>query len=355
MKPKIRNLLNNKNHCFVIAEAGSNWKARTQNQSIARAKKLIDTAAKLGADAIKFQTYNAKSVYVENAGKSKYLKNKGIEKKVTEIFDKFSMPHSMLPILSQHCKKRRIELMSTPFSVEDAKAVNKVVKFHKIASYELNHTKLLEFVAKTGKPVIISTGSSTLDEIDYAIKTLKKNGCEKIAILQCTAKYPSPIESLNLNVIPELKKRYNVPIGFSDHSLDPIIGPLSALNLGATIIEKHFTLDKSLIGPDHFFALNPKELKLMIDSIRKSESSRGNKNKKILSEEKELRQFAVRAIQATKNIKKGELLHMGKNMDILRPGNQKRGEEPRFWRKIEGKIAKKEISKGVGITQKDCS
>jgi len=355
VKSKIKNLLNNPNHCFVIAEAGSNWKARTQKQSIARAKKLIDVAAKLGADAIKFQTYNAKSVYVENAGQSKYLMKKGIKNDVTEVFDKFSMPHSMLPVLAQYCKKRKIEFMSTPFSIEDAKAVNKVVRFHKIASYELNHTKLLECVAKTGKPVIISTGSSTLEEIDYALKTLKKNGCNQIVILQCTAKYPSPPESLNLNVIPELKKRYNVPIGFSDHSIDPVIGPLSALSLGATIIEKHFTLDKSLTGPDHYFALNPKELKLMIDSIRKSEVSRGDKNKKILLEEKELRQFAVRAIQATKNIKKGERLQIGKNMDVLRPGSQKRGEDPRFWKKIEGKIAKKSINKGTGISRKDCT
>ncbi len=355
MKTKIENLLSNHNHCFVIAEAGSNWKARTQKQSIVRAKKLIDIAKESGADAIKFQTYNAKSVYVENAGKSKYLMKKGIKKNVTEIFDKFSMPHSMIPILAQYCKKKKIHFMSTPFSIEDAKAVDKVVRFHKIASYELNHTKLLEFVAKTRKPVIISTGGSTLKEIDYALKTLKKNGCNQIAILQCTAKYPSPIKSLNLNVIPELKKRCNVPVGFSDHSIDPIIGPLTALSLGATIIEKHFTLDKSLNGPDHYFALNPKELKLMIDSIRKSEDSKGDKNKKILLEEKELRQFAVRAIQATKNIKKGERFQMGKNMDVLRPGSQKRGEDPRFWKKIEGKIAKKTISKGAGISHKDCS
>ena len=351
---KIKSLLNNPNHCFVIAEAGSNWKARTQKQSIVRAKKLIDIAASSGADAIKFQTYNAKSVYVENAGKSKYLMKKGIKKDVIEVFNKFAMSHSMLPILAQHCKKRKIHFMSTPFSIGDAKEVNKFVKIHKIASYEINHVKLLEFIVKTGKPVMISTGGSTLEEIDFALKTLKKNGGKEIAILQCTAKYPSPIESLNLNVIPELKKRYDIPIGFSDHSEDPIIGPLTALSLGATIIEKHFTLDKSLNGPDHYFALNPKELKMMINAIRESETSRGDKNKKILHEEKELRQFAVRAIQATKNIKKGERFQIGKNIDFLRPGKQKRGIEPRFWKKIEGKISKKEMSKGVGITRKDC-
>jgi N,N'-diacetyllegionaminate synthase len=354
MKLKKKNSLNNSKHCFVIAEAGSNWKSRTLKESIVRAKKMIDVAAKSGADAIKFQTYSGDSVYVENAGQSKYLTNKGIKNNVKDVFDKFSMPHSMLPILSEYCKKRKIAFMSTPFSIQDAKEVNKFVKIHKIASYELNHTKLLEVISKTRKPVIISTGANTLDEIDYAIKILKKNDCKQIAILQCTAKYPAPIESLNLNVIPELKKQYDVAVGFSDHSIDPIIGPLTALNLGATIIEKHFTLDKSLKGPDHYFALNPKELKTMIKSIRESENSKGDKNKKIDSEEKELRQFAVRSIQAIKNIKKGEQLGLGKNMDILRPGNQKRGEEPRYLKKIQGKKAKKTIKKGIGILEKDC-
>ena len=349
-----KDILNNPNRCFIIAEAGSNWKSTTKMKSLDRAKKLIDVAAKCGADAIKFQTYRSKSVYVKNAGKSDYLGKIGERKKITDIFDEFSMDYSMLSILHRYCKNKKIHFMSTPFSVEDAKEVNKYVKIHKIASYEINHVKLLEFIGKTGKPVIISTGASNIDEIDFAVKTLKQNGCKQIAILQCTAKYPAGLKSLNLNTLMEMKNRYKNPVGFSDHSEDPLIGPLTALGLGATIIEKHFTLNKKLKGPDHFFALNPIELKQMIESIRKSESSRGNKNKKVIPEEKELRQFAVRAVQATKNIKKGELLQMGKNIDILRPGNQKRGEEPRFWKKIEGKIAKKEISEGVGISQKDC-
>lgn len=355
-KLKIKNeFFNNPDHCFIIAEAGSNWKASSKRESINRAKKLIDVAAKSGADAIKFQTYNAKSVYVENAGESKYLEKNGIRKKITDIFDEYSMESSMLPILSKHCQKRKILFMSTPFSVDDAKNVNKFVTIHKIASYEINHVKLLEYIAKTKKPVIISTGASNIDEINFAVKLLRKNGCKNIAILQCTAKYPAPIESLNLNTVIQMKKIFKVPIGFSDHSEDPIIGPLTAIGLGATIIEKHFTIDKTLEGPDHFFALNPIELKQMINAIRKSEIARGKKIKKIEPIEKELRQFAVRSIQTIVDIKKGDRFVLDKNYAFLRPGNQKRGEEPRFWRKIEGRISKRNISKGCGILIKDCA
>lgn len=346
--------LNNLNYCFVIAEAGSNWKSRTRAQSILRAKKLIDIAAECGADAIKFQTYRSESVYAAGAGKSKYLNKIGIKKSIEEIFDEFSMKYDMLPILKNHCEKRGIYFMSTPFSVEDAIEVNKYVDIHKVASYEINHIGILKYLAKTKKPIILSTGGCSYSEIDFAVKFLKKKGVKDIMILQCTAKYPAKLESLNLNVIPEMKKRYKLPVGLSDHSEDPIVAPLTAVGLGASIIEKHFTINKKYHGPDHFFALEPIELKNMIKAIRKSQISKGGSLKKVLPEEMELKRFAVRAIQSTRVIKKGERFLLDKNYSFLRPGNQKRGEEPRFWKNIEGKYANKNIGKGVGIRLIDC-
>lgn len=350
--PKIN--LNDSSHTFIIAEAGSNWKVGNYNKDLKQAKKLIETAKKCGADAIKFQTYSSKGVYVSNAGKSKYLSKFGVNKKITELFDEFSMPHKMIKQLSSYCKNKKIIFMSTAFSIDDAQAVDEYVPIHKIASYEINHIPLLKFLAKTKKPLILSTGASTLEEIDFAIKIIKKAGNNDLALLQCTAKYPAPIESMNLSVIPSLKKKYHIPLGLSDHSIDPIIAPLVAIGFGASIIEKHFTLNKNLAGPDHFFALEPKELTTMIKAIRSADKAKGNSVKEIVKEEKELRKFAVRSIQAIKNIQKGEKLKIGYNIDILRPGNQSRGMEARFLHKINGKNSLKKIKSGAGIKSSDC-
>jgi len=358
--------LGNSQHIFVIAEAGSNWKCGNFDDDLQQAKKLIQIAVDSGADAIKFQTYKPETTYVTEAGYSNYLSEHGINENINEIFDSLAMPYEMIPKLSNFCKCG-IMFMSTPFSVEDAKAVDPYVEIHKVASFEINHIRLLEFLAKTKKPLIISTGASTFKEIDFAVDFLKNNGCKKIALLQCTSKYPCQPNALNLSVIPVLKDRYNVPIGLSDHSLDPILAPTLSVKLGGTIIEKHFTIDRNLPGPDHSFALMPNELKSMITAIRKKELTLNKKcqytmeeklalgsgKKEILSEEIELRNFAARTLQAIKNIKKGEILQEGVNFEVLRPGNRIRGLEARFLLKVNGKKAIKNIQKGDGITDSE--
>ena len=340
----------NPEHVFVIAEAGSNWKCGTYDDDLNQAKQLIDVASKAGADAVKFQTYKPETTYVSDAGVSNYLAKSGHVKKIEDIFEEHSMPYEMIPELHKYCKEKNISFMSTPFSISDAKAIDPYVEIHKIASFEINHVRLKEFLAKTKKPIIVSTGASTFDEINFCVNLLKKNDCNNIILLQCTSKYPCPINSLNLSVIPKMKLKYECPIGLSDHSTDPIIGPLTSIGLGATIIEKHFTLDKSLSGPDHSFALDPNELEFMIKSIRQAQLSFGNGVKEILEDEKELRQFATRSIQAITDIQKDEFLLEGKNFDVLRPGNRIRGTEPRFLESINGKKSSKFIKKGDGIT-----
>lgn len=343
--------LSRSDHTFVIAEAGSNWKCGSFEEDLKQAKDLIKIAAKAGADVVKFQTYRADTLYAVDAGKSNYLIKQGMDENINNIFEYLSMPYEMIPELANYCKHENILFMSTPFSVRDAKEVDQYVELHKVASYEINHVRLLEFLAATKKPVLISTGASTYTEIDFAVNLMKKNKTDKIGLLQCTSKYPAPIESLNLSVIPKMKSRYNLPIGLSDHSIDPIIGPLIAVGFGATVIEKHFTIDKNLPGPDHKFALTPNELEMMIQSIRRADRAKGTGDKQILEEEIELRRFATRSIQAIKNITKGEILREGFNFEILRPGNRSRGMEPRFLDEINGKKATKNIEIGEGITE----
>ena len=349
MRKTSRNILNDKNHTFVIAEAGSNWRTKDLKTSVMRAKKMIYVAKASGADAIKFQTYSSEKVYVPNAGNSNYLSKSGINKSINQIFDQFSMPYSVLNELHNYCKTQKIQFMSTPFSVSDAKAVNKFVKIHKIASYEINHLSLLKFLAGTNKPIIVSTGAATFQKISYAIKTLKKYGAKQIFLLQCTASYPAPIISLNLSSIPVLKEKFKIPVGFSDHSIDPLVAPLLAIGYGATIIEKHFTLNRKFAGPDHAFAIEPKDLKKLVSSIRDADAAKGTGIKTVEKTEKELERFATRSVQAITIIHKGDKLEFEKNFELLRPGKRSRGADAIFIHKINGKISRRKILTGDGI------
>jgi len=338
-------------HVFIIAEAGSNWKCGSYEEDLNQARNLIKSAAKAGADAVKFQTYRPETTYVSNPGTSDYLSQTGSTKDIANIFDEHSMPYEMISELAQSCNKENILFMSTPFSTQDAKIIDKHVSIHKIASFEINHVRLLDFLAKTKKPIIISTGASTYDEIDFCVERIRNHGNKNIVLLQCTSKYPCPISSLNLSVIPKMKLRYDLPVGFSDHSTDPIIAPILSVGLGATVIEKHFTLSRSLPGPDHSFALEPTELESMIHTIRESESAFGSGTKEILENEKELRLFATRSIQAITDISKGDVLREGINFDVLRSGNRSRGTEPRFLENINGKKSLRDVKKDEGISE----
>ena len=341
------------NSVFIIAEAGSNWRMGTPERDMKMAKTLIDIASEAGADAIKFQTYRAHSVYVPNAGNSDYLSNAGIKESINKIFEDLSMPYEMIPKLAKYSKKKNIEFMSTPFSVEDAKAIDPYTNYHKIASYEISHLRLIEYIASTGKPTFLSTGASNKEEIKWALETFFSNGGGKITLLQTTAKYPAPISSLNLKAMIDLKNEFDVDVGLSDHSTDPIIGPVIATALGASVIEKHFTLDKKLPGPDHSFALNPNQLKEMIRSIRDAEKGLGSGEKVVLDEEFELRDYAQRTIQCIKPISKGDIFVEGENVNVLRSGKQRKGLHPKFLEKIQGRKSTRNIPIGDGVMEED--
>ena len=326
------------NPVFIIAEAGSNWRLGSPSRDIKMAKTLIDVASDAGADAIKFQTYRAHSVYVPNAGNSDYLSNAGIKESINKIFEDLSMPYEMIPKLAEYAKIKKIEFMSTPFSVEDAKAIDPYTNYHKIASYEISHLRLIEYIASTGKPVFLSTGGTNKEEIRWALEKFSSNGGGKITLLQTTAKYPAPIDSLNLKAMIDLKNEFNVDVGLSDHSTDPVIGPVTATALGASVIEKHFTLDKKMEGPDHKASLEPNELKSMVDSIRNIEEAMGDGIKRPTKSEKPNIDIVRKSIVAKTEIKKGEIFSEN-NLTTKRPGT---GLSPMEWDSIIGKVAKRD-------------
>lgn len=335
---------------FIIGEAGSNWRMGSYARDLKMAEALIDVAKSAGCDAIKFQTYRPETVYVPNAGTSDYLHS---DEEIFDIFTDLAMPYEMIKEIAQMCKKASIEFMSTPFSVQDFEAVDPFVKRHKIASYEISHLRLLEKAAKSQKPLILSTGASSLADIQWAVDYFRRAGGNDLTLLQCSAQYPAAPHAMNLQAIQTLKQIFGVSVGLSDHSSDPIAAPVSAVALGACVIEKHFSLDKRLPGPDHSFAATPDELTELVRACRLAEQMRGTGVKEVLIEEQELFLFARRRVQAIQPISKGELLQENKNIAILRPGKQTPGVHPKLISDMIGKRASRDIAIGEGLQDGD--
>jgi N-acetylneuraminate synthase len=342
-----------KRRVYVIAEAGSNWRMGTPKRDMAMGRALIDVAVAAGADAVKFQTYRPETVYVANAGRSDYLSKAGITEDIQDIFADLAMPYEMVGELAAYCKERGIDFMSTGFSVQDLEAIDPYVQVHKVASYEISHRHLIDFVARSGKPLVLSTGASNLNDVAWALDRFRAGGGRDICVLQCTARYPAPMDSLNLQTLSTMQRRFGVAVGLSDHSREASTAPVAAVALGARVIEKHYTLDNLLPGPDHAFALTPEELRTMIAEVRAAEAGRGTGVKDVLEAEKELAAYARRGLQATRAIKRGEVLREGMNFAILRPGKQTPGAHPRHLEEVEGRKAARDIPAGSGLNLTD--
>lgn len=342
-----------KKKVFIIAEAGSNWKVGDSTKDLVQIKTLVAAAKKSGCDAIKFQLFRPETVYAKGAGAADYLKDAEGGGDIEMLFRNLSLPYEMIPLIADICKENEIEFLSSTFSAADFAVIDPFVKRHKIASYENCHPALLECAARSKKPLLLSTGASTVSDIRWAINSIFSISAIPITLLQCTAKYPASMQSMNLQTIQWMKSYFKLPVGLSDHSMDPVVAPAAAVALGATVIEKHFTLDRRLKGPDHKFSLVPDELHQMVRAIRNTELALGEGYKRVFPEEEELYQFAKRAIQATTNIAKGDLLQVGKNIDYLRPGKRKRGGHPSLMALITGKRANKAIGVGDGIAIED--
>lgn len=329
---------------FIIAEAGNN-----HNNDIDIAKELIDAAAAAGADAVKFQLSKAKDTYVETSGSVEYLND---EREIFDIVEEMELPETWIPELQDYCMNNNILFLTTPFDRSAVDLLEDYVSAYKIASYSLSHHPFLKHVANTGKPVIMSTGAHNLDEIREAVSVLRTAGVSDLILLQCVASYPTPLDSINVRVIKRLREEFDTHVGLSDHTTDPTTAPTATVALGGRVIEKHFTLDRSLEGPDHSFALEPDELDEMITAIRKTEAALGSAEKCILDVEAELEQMAKRGIQAARNINSGETITED-DVAILRPGNRNRGIKPKYYSQILGATAVTDIEEDAGIDWDD--
>lgn len=316
---------------FIIAEAGVN-----HNGDINIAKKMIDIACEAGVDAIKFQTFNTDTLVIKGAGKADYqTKNTGTEETQYEMLKKLELSRLEQEELFRYCEEKKIMFLSTPFDVESVEFLNNLpVSIMKIPSGEITNYPYLRAVGKTGREVILSTGMSDLKEVKEAVSILKESGTTVMTVLHCNTQYPTPEEDVNLRVIKTLEKELQLPVGYSDHTLGIEI-PIAAAALGAKVIEKHFTLDRSMEGPDHRASLEPVELKAMVSGIRKIEKALGSEIKRVSDSEKENIKVARKSIVALRDIEEGEVF-TEENITTKRPGT---GISPMKWNEILGKKA----------------
>jgi len=337
MKFNIRNLISEGKPCFIIAEAGVN-----HNGSLESAEKLVDAAKSAGADAVKFQTFKAENVLTQNVEKAEYQKETtSAEESQYDMIKKLELTEYDFKDLANHAKEKKIMFLSSPFDKESVDLLDEMnVPAYKIASGEITNFPLLKHIAEKEKPIILSTGMATLGEIEEALNVIRNEGVEDIVLLHCVTSYPVKMEDVNLSVIETLRHTFKLPVGFSDHTLGITI-PIAAVALGACMIEKHFTLDRNLPGPDHKASLEPDELKEMVQAIRDVEKALGDGIKQPTVAEKEIKKVARRSIVAKVDISEGTVI-TGDMLDVKRPGT---GIEPKYMREIIGKRVKAYITK----------
>lgn len=322
-----------KKKIFIIAEAGDN-----HNGDYNLAIQLVDKAVEAGADCVKFQTFVTENVISKFAEKAEYQKeNTGIEESQFEMVKKLELSFEQFRSIQQYCKEKKIMFLSTPFDLDSVEFLEEIdIPFWKIPSGEITNLPYLEKIANTGKDIILSTGMCAMDEIEQALSVLKKNGAGQVTLLHCNTEYPTPLEDVNLRAMSTMADEFQVPVGYSDHTVG-IEVPIAAAALGATVIEKHFTLDKNMEGPDHKASLEPEELKQMVASIRNIEKAMGSSEKKISPSEKKNIKIARKSIVAKRDIAQGEKL-TEENLSVKRPGD---GISPMRWYEVIGTVAVK--------------
>jgi pseudaminic acid synthase len=333
--------INQNSKTFIIAELSAN-----HGHDINIAKKTIEAAKEVGADAIKLQTYTADTLTI-NCDNEYFKLNNGTiwdGTNLYSLYEKAYTPWEWQKELKEYAESIGLICFSSPFdktSVDFLETLD--VPAYKIASFEITDIPLIEYVASKGKPVIISTGMATLADIDEAVNTCRKAGNDQIILLKCTSSYPAKIEDANLKTIPNLKETFGVEVGLSDHTLG-ITVPVVSIALGAKVIEKHFILDKSIGGPDASFSLDKQEFKEMVDAVRDAEKSLGTVNYD-LHEKKEKNVKFARSLFVVEDIKSGEVF-TEQNVRSIRPGY---GLHPRYYKDIIGKKSSKEIKKGTPV------
>jgi len=323
---------------FVIAEIGVN-----HNGDLAMARSLIDVAVESGADAVKFQTFQADRIATAEAPKADYqIQATGSAETQFDMLRKLELSADAHRELQAYCHHRDITFLSTPFDEEAADFLDELgVPAFKISSGDVTNSPLLQHIARKGKPVILSTGMSTIEEVIEAISVLRSSGREDVILLHCVSNYPASPEEVNLRAMQTMRSAFDVPVGFSDHTQGIEIA-LAAVALGACVIEKHFTLDRNLPGPDHRASLEPAELKTLLRSIRKVESALGNGKKVPTASELETAKVARRSLVAARDIPAGSLLKRDM-ITLKRPGT---GLSPAGMDNLLGRRTLKNIARG---------
>lgn len=316
---------------FIIAEAGVN-----HNGDISTAKKLIDAACDAGADAVKFQTFKAENLVCKTAEKAEYqLETTDSTETQYDMLKKLELTRQMHEELMQYCNEKKIMFLSTPFDRESISLLSDLgIKIFKIPSGEITNLPYLREIAKQQKKIILSTGMSNMDEVKAAVVVLRENGAKDITLLHCNTQYPTPMTDVNLLAMVKMRDELGLPVGYSDHTQGIEI-PIAAAALGAAVIEKHFTLDRNMEGPDHKASLEPKELKQMVEGIRNVESALGNGIKQMSESEKSNIDIVRKSIVAAVKIEKGEKF-TETNLTTKRPGT---GINPMRWDEIIGTTA----------------
>ncbi len=329
---------------FIIAEAGVN-----HNGKLELAKKLVDKAKGAGVDAVKFQTYKTEDVVTEDAKMADYQKkNIGKEKSQYEMIKEKELGYDEFEELKEYCDEKNILFLSTPHTEDAMNFLEPLVPAYKIGSGDLTNLPFLEKVAKKGKPIILSTGMATLGEVEEAVQTVRKGGNEDLILLHCVTNYPTDIKNVNLRAMKTLKNSFKTKVGFSDHTMG-ITAPIAAVSLGATVIEKHFTLDKEMEGPDHKASLEPDELKDMVESIRNLEKGLGHGIKKPTNNEKEIISSVRKSIITEKKIHKGQQIKEDM-LEIKRPAD---GIKPKYLNRVLNAKAKKDLKSGEVLKWSD--
>ena len=329
---------------LIIAEAGVN-----HNGSLKLAKQLVDVAKDCGADVVKFQTAKLDSLVSKEAVMAEYQKeNTGREESQKDMLRKLLLPYHDFEVLAAYCRESGIRFLSTPFDIESIHFLNDLQDIWKIPSGEITNYPYLVEIAKTKKKVIMSTGMSTLDEIRDAMTVLKENGCPEISLLHCNTQYPTPYLDVNLRAMLTLQKEFGCEVGYSDHT-PGIEVPVAAVAMGAAIIEKHFTLDRNMEGPDHKASLEPEELTAMVRAIRHIEEAMGDGVKRVTDSERENMAVARKSIVAAKDIKAGEVF-TEENLTTKRPGT---GISPMMWNALLGRKAGKRYREDELISIKE--
>lgn len=301
--------------CYVVAEAGAN-----HNRDLGMARELIDVAAEAGADAVKFQTYSGDRIYSSKTPRFEYLAPV-TDKPPAELLEEISLPREWQPELAEHARARGIDFFSSPFDHEAVAELAEIgVPVLKIASFEIVDLPLIEVAAATGLPLIVSTGMAVLGEVEDALAAAERGGGEAVGLMQCTSVYPAPPERANLRAMETMRRAFGVPVGLSDHTTG-IAVPTAAAALGAAFVEKHFTLDRTLEGPDHPFALEPDELKAMVAGIREAAAALGDGRKSGPSpeERREMYSLARRSLIVTRDLPAGTPLERDM-LTVKRPG-----------------------------------